>query len=133
MPECTKVKFLSEEYANFHINKHAKKNELQGLKARAYQCRFCSAWHITSKTHNNELIIDNEALRTQLIDQIKNNVDLQAEIEILKEHLKVKTKQFANNDPMYKQLKEQVNKQQRKIKDQRDTINQLLGKLSKFL
>lgn len=132
MAECTKVKFRTEEYANFHITKHAKKNEEAGLKARAYRCRFCESWHITSKTHNNELIIDNEALREQLVDQIKKNVDLKAEIDILNEKLKVKNKRFTKTDPVYNQIKDQSERLQRKIKAQRDTINELLAKLCKY-
>lgn len=90
--ECTKVKFSSEEYALFHITKHSKRNEVKGLKARAYQCMFCNQWHITSKILYNELIKDNEALRSQLVDQIKKNINLKAEVEQLFSRLSKLTK-----------------------------------------
>lgn len=92
MAECLKVKFGSEEYALFHISKHRKRNAEKGLQARAYKCNYCNGWHITSQVHNSELIEDNESLRSQLIEQIKKNVDLKAEVDLLKKFKNIKRK-----------------------------------------
>lgn len=131
MPECNKVKFASKEYAQFHIKKHEKKNIDQGLTARAYECRFCGSWHITSKILNSELILDNEALRGQLIDYIKENENLKAEVEFLKMNYKQFSSEKNSQSPEVRQLRETINKQRTRIKNQTDQLTQLLAKLNK--
>ncbi len=132
--ECTKVKFGSQGYAEYHITKHRKKNADKGLKARAYQCPKCNCWHITSQVVNEDLIKDNESLRNQLVEQIKKNVDLKAEVEVLKEHLK-------NAKPIENSFYEkEINSLKWRLKKEKDRLmvcakekTQLLLKLSKYV
>lgn len=131
---CTKVKFNSKENAEFIRLKYKKPNEFN----RTYLCK-CGSWHITSKPLISDIIkelhdkiesleIDNEAYKEQLIEQIKRSVDLKAEIEILK-----KFKHSKNNEPQdVKVLRHQLNVKNKKISDQKDTINQLLNKLNQL-
>ena len=75
--QCTKVKFSSEKYADFHINKHKLENEKKGLKARSYKCKICpNSWHITSKIENYKLIADNEFLLAKVEELKKTNQKL---------------------------------------------------------
>lgn len=90
--ECTKVKFSTESYANFHITKRKPEAIEKDLVVRAYKCVYCNSWHITSKVQYNELIKDNEAFREQLVEALKEIIDLKAEIELLKRFKNIKRK-----------------------------------------
>lgn len=130
--ECIKVKFSSEEYADFHIKKHKKRNDVLGLEARSYKCNRCSSWHITSKLSYQELIDDNEDLHAQVVREVQKQVDLKAEIDYLCKLLKAgKIKKRPNPEPMIQQLNEKVRKQQKEISDLRDIRNKLLYELNK--
>lgn len=132
---CEKVKFSSREFAEFHIEKHKESNKAKGLKARAYLCK-CGSFHITSKPLISDVIkelnlkiedleINNEALKEQLIEQIRKNVDLKAEVDILKQfrHNRI-------NEPNdVKILKQKLNKEKEKVVEQRKHIVALLNKL----
>lgn len=131
--ECTKVKFGTEEYALFHIAKYNKLNSRDKLPASTYKCKYCKSWHITSQIQNNELVLDNEEFRSQLIEQIKINVDLKAEVSQLNKRLKSSNKSDRNTDPAYQQMKETANRHKKRIKELTDIRNELLAKLNKFL
>ncbi len=131
--ECTKVKFGSEEYALFHIAKYNKLKSKDNLPASTYRCKHCKSWHITSQVQNSELVLDNEEFRSQLIEQIKINVDLKAEVAQLNKRLRSNNKPIIIADPVYQQMKQTANRHKREIKELKDTRNILLAKLNKFL
>lgn len=131
---CEKVKFNSKENADFIRLKYKKSDEFN----RTYLCK-CGSWHITSKPLISDVIkelndkidaleIDNIAYKEQLVEQIKNNVDLKAEIELLK---KFKNKLYSEPQDV-KILRHKLNKAKEKIANQTKDISTLLNKLNQF-
>lgn len=47
--ECKKTKFLNKKQAQFYIDKLNKKSNRDTKPIRAYWCRYCHSWHLTSK------------------------------------------------------------------------------------
>jgi len=75
--KCTKVKFLTQKYADFHIVKNEYRNIKTGKKARSYKCKICqNSWHITSKIENFKLVEDNEFLFNKVEAFRKTNQSL---------------------------------------------------------
>jgi len=50
-PSCTKVRFRDEITAKIALYKIARKDDAERSKseARAYRCRKCHGWHLTSQ------------------------------------------------------------------------------------
>jgi len=131
---CEKVKFNSKENAEFIRLKYKKPDEFN----RTYLCK-CGSWHITSKPLISDVIkelndkiesleIDNAAYKEQLVEQIKKNVDLKAEIDLLK-----KFKHKVHSEPQdVKILRHKLNIANQKIDNQKKDIVTLLNKLNQI-
>jgi len=142
MFDCKKVKFATQQFAQFHIEKHKERAKIKGIVARTYLCK-CGSWHITSQVPRLEIIKNHEiayaklqedyaTLKEQMIEQIKDNVNLKAEVELLKKRIKSGFKNDSNSNPIVQQLKGQLNKKIEKISELRATRDELLAKLNKL-
>ncbi len=120
--QCTKVKFASQKYADFHIQKHKLENDKKGLKARSYKCKICpNSWHITSKVENCKLIEDNEALllkveelketnqrlsnlNQKLLNQERKDLRQEAVVEVLENSISKKAEAILSMSKKIKEL-----------------------------
>jgi hypothetical protein len=112
--ECRKVKFLTQEYAEYHIDKHKKRAIKKGKKARSYECHICKCWHITSRVDFREVIKDNDNLFTR-------NKELE---EKMKEAVK-EGKALICADPVVMSLKKKIKAQEVTITALRKSVSEL--------
>jgi hypothetical protein len=65
---CLKVAFADERSANFTMKKIHQTSTRETQPVRAYQCKICSNWHLTSKPDINELKKEIESLKKEKED-----------------------------------------------------------------
>jgi hypothetical protein len=112
--ECTKVKFSTQEYADYHISKHKKRAEKSGKRARSYECPFCKSWHITSRVDYRQAILDSDDLLTR-------NRELEEKIkEITKEG-----KALVCLDPVVVNLKKKIKGLEATVTALRKSVSEL--------
>lgn len=55
--QCKKVKYSTEEFALFDIERIKQKSTRNKIPSRAYLC-FCGSWHLTSKIDRKDQVIN---------------------------------------------------------------------------
>jgi hypothetical protein len=90
---CAKVRYANEKYANEALKKIRATSSRSKIPTRSYLCNRCKAWHLTSETKTfSQVNEENLALREQLIEQIQENINLKAEIDLLVQFKNIKKK-----------------------------------------
>lgn len=83
--ECKKVKYATEEYALFDIERIGKKSNRSKVPTRAYFCR-CGSWHLTSIIDSKQILIsklrlENHELKLKIKELNKINQEGLSELE----------------------------------------------------
>lgn len=60
---CKKSKFASEEYALNALKGIQAKSKRKVVPCRAYLCKYCNSWHLTSRPDGFKLLKENEELK----------------------------------------------------------------------
>lgn len=112
---CAKVKYSSQEFADFAIQQIKKTSKRTKIPIRSYLCHICNAWHLTSRADFKDEKI-NEL--NQIIKQLKE------EIAILKKQIDKKLnakvlidKKVAQQNSQIIQLQGTIRKLQYESKD----------------
>lgn len=83
--ECKKVKYATEEYALFDIERIGKKSNRSKVPTRAYFCH-CGSWHLTSRIDEKQILIsklrlENHELKLKIKELNKINQEGLSELE----------------------------------------------------
>jgi len=100
---CRKVKFTDENSATFTLKKITENSTLNKKPQRAYLCKICSSWHLTSKPdisslqdELNNLKQENEQLKKKIKDDnYKKELELKYKIKRDTELKKLKNANFS--------------------------------------
>jgi len=64
---CKKSKFASEEYALNALKGIQAKSKRKVVPCRAYLCKYCNSWHLTSRPDGFKLQKENEELKQEIV------------------------------------------------------------------
>ena len=107
MANCKKVSFGNEQIALFHINKLKLNSDRNRIPIRTYKCE-CGAWHLTSRISFEDIRQENDEVRLQAIELVKEIIDLKAEVEFLTGKNAHKAVIALKHDPEISKLKKQL-------------------------
>lgn len=127
--ECKKTQYTSEQFALDDIKRIAKKSTRDKVPTRAYLCKICNFWHLTSSQDWKESVRLKNLKITALIEALNKQSEeiktLKAEIETLKKTTREDRRAVRADDRVkeansrVKKAKEALNKLR---KDQTDLI-----------
>ena len=119
--ECLKSKYRDEKSALDDIKLISKKSNRTKIPIRAYLCRHCSSWHLTSAPDFTSIKEENEILKKELkkISQEFINYKKSERKGLLKE---IKKESYVS------QLKSQLSKKKEIIKHLRNNNSELISK-----
>jgi len=72
---CKKSKFASEEYALNALKGIQAKSKRKVVPCRAYLCKYCNSWHLTSRPDGFKLQKENEELK-QEVAELKEKIHI---------------------------------------------------------
>ena len=72
MNNCNKTRYITEKYALLDIERIQKKSNRDKIPQRAYFCKKCNGWHLTSHKDFKTQIEEFELKLAKLKDIIKN-------------------------------------------------------------
>lgn len=120
---CTKTKFSSQQFALDYIKIIKGKSNRSKIPTRAYLCRHCNAWHLTSKL-DYKAMYENELIKTgELKKQIEELIKQIA--QITSKQLK-KEKQKLKGNPLVTQLQHQIQLLNQRIKKVKQDNQELI-------
>lgn len=119
---CKKVRFANEEAALFSLKKIQSISKRRIVPIRAYLCKYCKTWHLTSRPDPFELLKENETLKVENAKLKQEIVDLNK-----KENKELRVKIRADARVVEQRLF--IEDLQRTIKTLRWDKSTLLGKL----
>lgn len=108
---CHKVKFASQQDADFHISKKSKKS--QGEYVHAYECRLCGSWHVSALYQNHPLIMINR-------DLVTKQANLRAQIVILEETARPENKELRKQlrrEALIQEYEQDITRLKSQVKD----------------
>lgn len=128
--ECKKVKFATEEFALFYVDKLQKTSIRDKKPIKAYLCQHCVSWHLSSKESYAVLyhrILEKKLLETELLlaDKTQENLELSQPTTRKKKELEIALKA----DMRIVELKRQINAKDKKISKLQKDNNQLIIRL----
>lgn len=98
---CRKVKFTDENSATFTLKKITENSTLKKKPQRAYLCKVCNSWHLTSKpdvsdlqAQLNTLKQENEQLRKK-IEEVSKGLEYKYRLKKDEELRKLKNANFS--------------------------------------
>lgn len=122
--KCKKVKFNDENSASFTLKKIHQNTTLDKKPIRAYECKICGCWHLTSKPDVFAVESENKML-------VEENKILKQQIEGLQKNENYQIKLDARKDSLVKQLKQQFSMmagEMKKIRAEKSRIqNELIS------
>ncbi len=124
---CKKVKFATNADADFYIKKLGATSSRKKIPTRAYFCRHCNAWHLTSQ-QNKEV----EELNNTIINLRNELAAAKQENEILRRKNNKEENITIKTDQRILTLNRAVTKHQQLIKKLRKSHSELITKLVQY-
>ena len=136
---CKKTKFATKVFALDSLVKITQTSDRKIIPVRAYLCKHCFSWHLTSKPDLFELQMETEKIKLENKHLEEKIVKLEDEISVLnvtvtvlargqnkKENVQVKA------DKRVQELSNTIKKQLEQIKELRAFRDSLLAKVNKL-
>jgi hypothetical protein len=117
--ECKKVKYSSEKYALYDVERIKKKSDRDKIPFRVYLCH-CGSWHLTSKFDKRQAEINELKIK---------NIELQKELNELKINANKEDRVLIKTDERIIELTKKNNTLTKQNKDLRSTNSDLVNKL----
>lgn len=131
---CKKSKFSSETQAIAALKCIQFKSKRKVVPVRAYLCKFCGTWHLTSRLDSFKLQKENEELKLKVTDLEQEIVDLNKHwFKLLKEETNENKKQVqieVNKNEKVKSQDKKISEQAKLISKYKVEINELYRKLN---
>ena len=122
--ECNKTQYASEEFALDHIKRIAKKSTRDKVPTRAYLCKICNLWHLTSSIDWKESVRLKNLKITELINAL---TEVRAEVKVLKAEIETLKKETNKEDRVAVRADARVKEANQRVKK----ANELLKKSRK--
>ena len=65
---CKKVKFVNDQESLKKLSFIQEKSKRKVIPVRAYLCKYCNKWHLTSRLDTFELQKENERLKSKILE-----------------------------------------------------------------
>jgi hypothetical protein len=141
--ECKKTQYTTEQFALDDIERIRKKSTRDKVPTRAYFCKICNLWHLTSSVDWKESVRIKNLKITALIEALDEQKEeikkLKTEIEVLKKSTNKEDRITVRADARVKEANERAKKAKdvlkRLRKDQVDLMCkniQLQNKIDKY-
>ncbi len=137
---CKKTKFATKEFAIESLVKITETSDRKTIPVRAYLCKHCFSWHLTSKPDLFELQMETEKIKLENKHLEEKIVKLEDDISVLnitvtvlargqnkKENVQVKA------DKRVQELSNTIKKQLEQLKELRAFRDSLLAKINKLI
>lgn len=137
---CKKTRFSTKEFALESLVKITETSDRKTIPVRAYLCKHCFSWHLTSKPDLFELQMETEKIKLENKHLEEKIVKLEDEISVLnvtvtvlargqnkKENVQVKA------DKRVQELSNTIKKQLEQLKELRAFRDSLLAKINKLI
>ena len=128
---CKKSKYVSEEFALIELKNIQKRSKRKVIPVRAYLCKHCGKWHLTSQPSAFVLQEENELLKKKVLElqeTIKENN--KKTIELIKQE-RSKANIGVYGETEIKKLNKVISEKDRLIKKLREESWELISKLNK--
>lgn len=123
--ECTKTKYTSEEFALDDIKRIKKKSIRDKVPTRAYLCKFCNFWHLTSSQDWKKEALEKDLRITELTQELG---EVKVELEKLKKATNREDRIAVKADERVKEANNRVAKQKELVRKLRESNEDLICK-----